>query len=119
MMSSKLNLDPNIVGEKLINKLLEYFPKDFDWSRLHVDNKTTLCIFKSDEGNMIALGCRYCFAGEDGLDSLGEPTLDGEKLLKIEQVKEAPQDLPIEVASNLWFCPCCHKPITKYMPKFG
>ena len=48
-MNSKINLDPKILGEKLINKLIEYFPKDFDWSRLHVDNKTTLCIFKSQE----------------------------------------------------------------------
>lgn len=78
-------------------------------------NKLALLI--NDKGNIIVLGCPFCYKKELGVEEHGYPTIDEEPLISIYELDNCPKDISPFVGANMWLCPCCFTPINKLFPE--
>jgi hypothetical protein len=78
-------------------------------------NKLALLI--NHEGNIIVLGCPFCYKKELGQEEHGYPTIADEPLISIYELENCPKDLSPFVGANMWLCPSCFTPISKLFPE--
>lgn len=100
-------------------QIKKFCPKDKIHSIIILDND--LVLYPLQNG-LVPLGCSVCIEPEISQDDLGEPNINGKKLIHIHSLKREIKNfpfLPLEVEANLWFCPNCKLPINKLLPNFN
>jgi hypothetical protein len=109
----------NDFGEKFAIKIRAMLTDDMTEDRNVYIAETGLVIIKNSNGSMLPKGCPLCLTGKLSQNSLGDPMLDGNQLIRGEDFDAVSKDTPVEILANLWICPRRKLPQSNLFPAFA